>query len=70
MQRAIVGYLQDERGDWIVELACGHRRHVRHDPPFQLREWVLSAEGRERRLGTPIECGLCSQGVAVPPREP
>lgn len=61
MQRTIVGYRQDELGDWIVELSCGHSRHVRHDPPFQVRPWVLDEESRRQRLGTEIECGLCRQ---------
>jgi hypothetical protein len=61
MQRAIVGYRQDEHGDWVAELACGHPRHVRHRPPFELRPWALDADGRQERLGTPIECGLCDQ---------
>jgi hypothetical protein len=59
--RAIVGYRQDERGDWIAELACGHRRHVRHRPPFELRPWVQTEEGRSERLGTLLHCGLCEQ---------
>jgi tellurite methyltransferase len=63
VQRAIVGYHQDEHGDWVAELACGHRRHVRHDPPFQLRPWVLDEQGREGRLGTEIDCGLCDGGA-------
>jgi hypothetical protein len=63
VQRAIVGYRQDEQGDWVAELACGHRRHVRHRPPFEIRPWVLDAEGRQQRLGTLIECGLCAQSV-------
>jgi Protein of unknown function (DUF3565) len=66
MQRAIVGYHQDERGDWIAELDCGHRQHVRHQPPFQLRPWVVDAEGRRRRLGTPLDCRLCDQDEPAP----
>ena len=61
MQRAIVGFHQDERGDWIAELACGHRRHVRHRPPFEVREWVVDDASRQARLGTPIDCGRCDQ---------
>jgi hypothetical protein len=61
VQRSVVGFHQDEEGAWVAELACGHRRHVRHQPPFQLRPWVLDAEGRRRRLGTPLDCGLCDQ---------
>lgn len=71
MERAIVGYHQDEQGEWVAELACGHQRHVRHRPPFQVRPWVVEAEGRRERLGTLLECGLCDQvSPAVPePRE-
>ena len=63
MERAIVGYHRDEHGDWVAELACGHHRHVRHQPPFELRPWVLDAESRRQRLGTLLECGLCDQDV-------
>jgi tellurite methyltransferase len=61
MERAIVGFHRDEAGDWVAELACGHRRHVRHRPPFELRPWVLDPEGRRERLGTPLECALCER---------
>jgi hypothetical protein len=63
VQRPIVGFHQDEDGAWVAQLACGHRRHVRHQPPFQLRPWVLDPETRQRRLGATIECGLCEQDV-------
>jgi hypothetical protein len=66
MERAIVGFHQDAAGDWVAELACGHRRHVRHRPPFELRPWVVEAEGRRRRLGTPLECGLCDRDAPAP----
>jgi hypothetical protein len=65
MERPIVGFRQDEHGDWVAELACGHRRHVRHRPPFESRPWVVTAEGRRERLGTPLECGLCEGGEAA-----
>jgi hypothetical protein len=61
MQRAILGFHRDEQGDWVAHLACGHRRHVRHRPPFELRPWVIDAEGRRGRVGTPLECGLCDR---------
>jgi|tagenome__1003787_1003787.scaffolds.fasta_scaffold20389677_1 hypothetical protein len=66
MERAIVGYHQDEHGDWVAELACGHRQHVRHQPPWQVRPWVVDEEGRQGRLGTLLECGLCAQNVSAP----
>ena len=33
---------QDEQGDWVAELECGHGQHVRHRSPWELRPWVLS----------------------------
>ncbi len=47
------------RGDWIALLECGHRQHVRHRPPWQEREWVVTAAGRRGRLGAPLECVDC-----------
>jgi hypothetical protein len=61
VQRAIVGFHQDAGGDWVAELACGHERHVRHRPPFFPAPWVLVAEARRERLGTPLDCGRCDQ---------
>ncbi|MFL6067793.1 MAG: DUF3565 domain-containing protein [Gaiellaceae bacterium] len=61
MEHAIVGYHRDAHGDWVAELACGHQQHVRHQPPFQLRPWVVDADGRRGRLGTPLECRLCDE---------
>lgn len=63
MLRKIVGFHRDERGDWVAELACGHQRHVRHKPPFQLAPWVVDEDGRRERIGTLIDCGRCD---AVP----
>ena len=61
VERSITGYHQDEMGDWVAELACGHDQHVRHRPPFQLRAWVLDPDGRLGRLGTPLDCPLCDR---------
>ena len=58
-ERLIVGFHQDQEGDWVAELECGHNQHVRHDPPWQERAWVLSSEGRGNRLGTRLICPLC-----------
>jgi uncharacterized protein DUF3565 len=63
MERSIVGFHLDAQGEWVAELACGHRQHVRHKPPFYPRPWVLEAEGRQQHLGTPLECRLCNQNV-------
>jgi hypothetical protein len=59
MKREITGYHKDEEGDWVAHLACGHQRHVRHDPPWMNRPWVTKPEGRERFLGRPVDCGTC-----------
>lgn len=61
MLRAIVGFHQDELGDWVADLECGHTRHVRHSPPWMNREWVLTEEGRARFLGFRLECRKCDQ---------
>ena len=59
MQRRIVGYHLDEERHWVADLDCGHAQHVRHDPPWQVREWVTTPAGRERFLGTPLNCVKC-----------
>ena len=62
VQRAIVGFHQDDEGEWVAELVCGHQQHVRHRPPFFPEPWVLEPEGRDERVGAPLECLLCEQG--------
>lgn len=59
MKREITGYHRDEDGDWVAHLACGHQRHVRHNPPWMNRPWVTTPEGRECALGRRIRCGTC-----------
>ena len=61
MDRAIVGFRQDDGGTWIADLECGHSQHIRHQPPFKLAPWVLEDEGRASRIGQPLECRLCDQ---------
>jgi len=61
VQRAIDGFHQDEVGDWVAELRCGHGQHVRHHPPFWVRPWVLTAEGRAEKLGVELPCVLCDR---------
>jgi tellurite resistance-related uncharacterized protein len=62
MLRAMIGFHKDAEAHWVAELACGHRQHVRHQPPFTLRPWVLTEEGRAERLGQSLDCGLCDRG--------
>lgn len=61
LKQAIVGFEQDEVGDWRAILACGHRQHVRHNPPLVSRPWVLTAAGRRRFLGYELDCLLCDE---------
>lgn len=63
MQRRIIGFHQDEESHWVAELDCGHAQHVRHDPPWTLRPWVVTTEGREAMLGTVLECRRCDEPV-------
>ncbi|HYA38463.1 MAG TPA: DUF3565 domain-containing protein [Candidatus Methylomirabilis sp.] len=34
MQRRIAGFHEDEHGDWVADLQCGHGQHMRHSPPW------------------------------------
>lgn len=61
MKRKISGFHRDEFGDWVAELECGHNQHVRHRPPFELRPWVISEEGRRSRLGCELNCKICEE---------
>lgn len=61
MERTIIGFHQDEQGHWVADLECGHTRHVRHDPPWQNRAWVLTTEGRSQWLGTQLNCVRCEE---------
>jgi Protein of unknown function (DUF3565) len=61
LQRTITGFHQDEHGDWVAELSCGHGLHMRHNPPWQVREWVLTAKGRERFIGHIVNCKKCAE---------
>jgi hypothetical protein len=59
IDRRIVGFHQDAEAHWVADLECGHSQHVRHDPPWQQRPWVVTPEGRARHLGTILHCVLC-----------
>lgn len=68
--RRIVGYHQDEEAHWVADLECGHSQHVRHDPPWQNRPWVITESGRTEFLGTTLECVKCVQdGNPLPIQE-
>jgi len=67
MERVIVGFHQDEEDHWVADLECGHTRHVRHDPPWQSRPWVLTPEGRAQFLGTRLNCVKCDEAAGTGP---
>jgi hypothetical protein len=59
MQQAMTGFVTDEHGHWVALLACGHRQHVRHDPPLMERPWVTTEAGRRGRIGHTLDCRAC-----------
>jgi hypothetical protein len=59
MNQSITGYHQDEEKDWVARLACGHFQHVRHNPPFINRPWVISLAGRNKMIGYNLSCKKC-----------
>ncbi len=61
MQQLIIGFHQDELGDWVADLRCGHGQHVRHQPPLSSRPWVLTEAGRQAHLGTRLNCKRCDE---------
>lgn len=61
VKRRIMEFEQDDEGHWRAVLDCGHRQHVRHEPPLRVREWVLTAEGRATRLGQELNCLRCDE---------
>src|SRR4051794_14833203 len=61
LQRCITGFVCDEHGDWVASLDCGHRQHVRHNPPFTSRPWVVTEQGRAEQLGKVWPCPLCDR---------
>ena len=63
IERRIVAVHEEAPGTCIVELDCGHRRHVRDRPPFETHPWVHDDAERRARVGSAIECGLCAACV-------
>jgi hypothetical protein len=61
MNQKIIAFHQDEESHWVADLACGHTQHVRHDPPWSERPWVLTPEGRQARLGIELNCLKCDE---------
>ena len=62
MNQSIAGYHKDEEDYWVAELKCGHFQHVRHNPPFVNRPWVITEVGRDSMLGHELNCKKCDLG--------
>lgn len=56
----LVDFRQDEEGHWVAVLSCGHTQHLRHQPPWQERAWVMDAAQRQAQIGKPFACGWCA----------
>jgi len=61
VNQPITGFHQDDQADWVAELGCGHGQHVRHQPPLSSRPWVLTLEGRQKFIGTVLNCKKCEK---------
>jgi len=61
MKRKILSFETDQDKEWRVVLDCGHRRHLRHDPPRETRPRLDDPEARQAVVGRRIECGRCAQ---------
>lgn len=62
--RRIVAFHQDEESHWVADLECGHTQHVRHDPPWQVRPWVITADGRRGFIGATLNCVECDRAAS------
>lgn len=58
-EQKIIAFHTDEHGDWVAELECGHQQHVRHSPPWTIRQWITTSEGRDQHLGHCLKCPAC-----------
>lgn len=67
MLQPMIGFALDEHGDWVAELGCGHRQHVRHKPPWTQRPWVVSEDERAAMRGHPLDCNICDREGPVAP---
>jgi tellurite methyltransferase len=70
MHRTIVAFHEDSDGAWVAELECGHAQHVRHNPPWQQREWVTTELGRQDKLGAKLDCLFCNMATVPKDAKP
>lgn len=63
IRRKIIGFHQDEEQHWVADLECGHTQHVRHDPPWQNRSWVIDEKKRASHIGRTLRCHVCWEDI-------
>ncbi len=61
MIREIIAFEKDEHNHWRALLSCGHYQHVRHNPPWQNRSWVVTKAKRFKKIGSELDCMICQQ---------
>lgn len=62
MLAKVARFQLDDQGVWVAELACGHRQHMRHNPPWQERHWTTTEAGRASMVGAELDCVSCNMG--------
>lgn len=65
MKQTIISFHKAEDDDWVADLKRDHIQHVRHDPPWQLRSWVTSVEGRKSMLSKILYCKKCERNESL-----
>ncbi len=65
MKQKIVGFHLDEENHWVADLQCGHTQHMRHDPPWTVREWINNPEERRKFLGRELNCKICDEELSI-----
>ena len=60
--QSITGFHKDDEEHWVAELACGHFQHVRHEPPWTVRDWTTTLEGQQSMIGFQLHCKKCVDG--------
>tara|TARA_R110001592_G_scaffold110641_2_gene307177 strand:- start:1349 stop:1555 length:207 start_codon:yes stop_codon:yes gene_type:complete len=63
MRQAIIGYHLDDENHWVARLKCQHFQHVRHQPPFINRPWVIKQTTRDAMLGQQLNCIKCDNAA-------
>ena len=69
MKQKITGYHKDHEEHWVAQLVCGHFQHVRHNPPWTVRLWVTTKQGRNTMIGHQLNCVKCDNGAVKDQRE-